>query len=85
MNTGSSPSPHPALQLNGELGLKLAGGSFTVVSLDEDFVGQGSTVPQLLQVMELKDDKSRPQRRFVDVCSERRHGDSWCESSGGRG
>lgn len=45
---------HPALQLRWELGLKLAGGSFSVVSLDEDFVGQRRAVPQLLQVMKLK-------------------------------
>lgn len=48
------PSPHPALQLRGELGLKLAGGSFTVVSLDEHFVSQRCTVPQLLQIVELR-------------------------------
>ena len=47
------PSAHPALQLRGELGLKLAGGAFTVVSLDEDFVCQRCTVPQLLQIVEL--------------------------------
>lgn len=44
---------HPALQLGGELGLEPAGCSFTVVPLDEDFVGQRSAAPQLLQVMEL--------------------------------
>ena len=47
------PSAHPALQLRGELGLKFAGGSFTVVSLDEDFVCQRCAVPQLLQIVEL--------------------------------
>ena len=46
-------SPHPALQLRGELGLKPAGGSFAVVSLDEDFISQRCTVPQLLQIVEL--------------------------------
>lgn len=45
--------PHPALQLGGELGLKLAGGSFAVVSLDEHFVSQRCAVPQLLQIVEL--------------------------------
>ncbi len=51
------PSPYPALQLRGKLCLKLAGGPFTVVPLDEDFVGQRCTVPQLLQIVELKEIK----------------------------
>lgn len=46
-------SPHPALEFRGKLGLELAGCSFTVVSLDEHFVSQRCTVPQLLQVVEL--------------------------------
>lgn len=46
-------SPHPAVQFRGELGLELAGCSFAVVSLDEHFVSQRCTVPQLLQVVEL--------------------------------
>lgn len=50
-----STCPHLAVQLRGKLGLKLAGGPFTVVSLDEDLVGQRCTVPQLLQVVELMD------------------------------
>lgn len=48
-------SAHPALQLRGELGLKLAGGPFAVVPLDEHFVGQRRAVPQLLQIVELQD------------------------------
>lgn len=49
----SGSPPHPALQFRGELGLELAGGSFAVVSLDEHFVSQRCTVPQLLQIVEL--------------------------------
>lgn len=48
-------SAYPALQLRGELGLKLAGGPFAVVPLDEHFVGQRRAVPQLLQIVELQD------------------------------
>lgn len=60
------PSPHPALQLRGKLGLKLAGGSFTVVSLDEHFVSQRCAVPQLLQIVKLRSIKHTPinQMRF---------------------
>lgn len=47
---------HPALQLGGELALKLAGGALAVVPLDEDLVGQRCAVPQLLQVVELWDE-----------------------------
>lgn len=47
-------SPHPALQLRGELGLKLAGCPLAVVSLDEHFVSQRRAVPQLLQIVELE-------------------------------
>lgn len=40
--------PYPAVQLGGEFGLELTGGTIAVVSLDKDLGGQGGTSPELL-------------------------------------
>lgn len=54
--------PYPAVQLRGELGLKLTDGAVAVVPLDKDLGGQGRTPPQLLQIVHLsrrREDASR--------------------------
>lgn len=47
---------HPVVQLRGELGQEAADGSVAVVPLDEDLGDQRRTVPQLLEVVELKEE-----------------------------
>lgn len=47
---------HPVVELRGELGQEAADGSVAVVPLDEDLGHQRRTVPQLLEVVELKDE-----------------------------
>lgn len=46
---------HPVVELRGELGQEAADGSVAVVPLDEDLGHQRGAVPQLLEVVELKD------------------------------
>lgn len=48
---------HPVVELRGELGQEAADGSVAVVPLDEDLGHQRRTVPQLLEVVELKEER----------------------------
>lgn len=47
---------HPVVQFWGELGQEAADGSVAVVPLYEDLGHQRRTVPQLLEVVELKEE-----------------------------